>query len=76
MSIPTIPAVTPGFDYLNLISNIAPYVISTQFVSLTNFCPFATIALETVAGGTVADFTSTDGITMVSLLSNYLAADI
>ena len=69
MIAPIIKPLTPGFDsYLKYIPE-GPYVIN-QFASGSPLlCPLTTLTIEPVVGGSSLDYTGTDGVTLVSLLT-------
>ena len=52
------------------------YSISSQFVTENPLCTLSSLSVEPVVGGTTADYTTTDGLRTVTLLSDHTASQI
>jgi hypothetical protein len=70
ISVPAILANTGSYTYKELVFPNNEYLIPTQFSSPSALCPITEVNLALVSGGSVADITSTDGVSLVSLTSS------
>ena len=52
------------------------YSISSQFVTNNALCTLSSLSVEPVVGGTTADYTTTDGLRTVTLLTDHTASQI
>ena len=75
----TAPAVLPntaGLDFFDLVKPNTIYEILDQFVSQTSECALINLQIEPVTLGTVANYTSTDGVSEAQLLKVITNASI
>ena len=73
---PPILAVSAGFDYVDLMTHLNPYVLPTNFVTSSINCPLTQVWIEPSSVGSAADLLSTDGVSSVTLLTSHIDPNI
>ena len=63
---PTLLANKEFKDYFEMINPLTIYTIA-NFILTNNNCPITELSIEPVLGGTIDDYTSTDGKTLVNI---------